>query len=105
MDGHSLSARWGLPARPARRWISHARHDAPSTPHRRPSRAEGHQPHREPSVVSVPPSSLITLDGSHGEGGGQILRTSLTLSLLTGRPFRIEQIRANRDRPGLRRNT
>jgi RNA 3'-terminal phosphate cyclase (ATP) len=45
---------------------------------------------------------LITLDGSHGEGGGQILRTALSLSLLTGRPFRIVRIRANRDKPGLR---
>ena len=44
----------------------------------------------------------VTLDGSHGEGGGQILRTALTLSLLTGRPFRLVKIRANRDRPGLR---
>ena len=35
-------------------------------------------------------------------GGGQILRTALTLSLLTGRPFRIVKIRANRDKPGLR---
>ncbi len=47
-------------------------------------------------------SRLVTLDGSHGEGGGQILRTALTLALLTGRPFRIVKIRANRDKPGLR---
>ncbi|HEV3166501.1 MAG TPA: RNA 3'-terminal phosphate cyclase [Isosphaeraceae bacterium] len=45
---------------------------------------------------------LVTLDGSAGEGGGQILRTALTLSLLTGRPFRIVKIRANREKPGLR---
>jgi RNA 3'-terminal phosphate cyclase (ATP) len=45
---------------------------------------------------------LVTLDGSQGEGGGQILRTALTLALLTGRPFRIVKIRANRDKPGLR---
>jgi RNA 3'-terminal phosphate cyclase (ATP) len=44
----------------------------------------------------------VELDGSHGEGGGQILRTALTLSLLTGRPFRMVKIRANRDKPGLR---
>ena len=37
-----------------------------------------------------------------GEGGGQILRTALTLSLLTGRSFRIDRIRANRTKPGLR---
>ena len=45
---------------------------------------------------------LVTLDGSRGEGGGQILRTALSLSLLTGRPFRIVKIRANRSQPGLR---
>ena len=45
---------------------------------------------------------LVTLDGSHGEGGGQILRTALSLSLLTGRPFRMIKIRANREKPGLR---
>ncbi len=53
-------------------------------------------------MASEPGSRLVTLDGSNGEGGGQILRTALTLSLLTGRPFRIVKIRANRDRPGLR---
>jgi RNA 3'-terminal phosphate cyclase (ATP) len=46
---------------------------------------------------------MLTIDGSQGEGGGQILRTSLGLSMLTGRPFRIEKIRANRDKPGLMR--
>lgn len=45
----------------------------------------------------------IVIDGSDGEGGGQILRTSLALSLVTGRPFRIEKIRAGRQRPGLLR--
>jgi RNA 3'-terminal phosphate cyclase (ATP) len=45
---------------------------------------------------------VVRLDGSRGEGGGQILRTALTLSLLTGRSFRIEKIRANREKPGLR---
>lgn len=43
----------------------------------------------------------VLLDGSSGEGGGQILRTALTLSMLTARPFRMERIRANRERPGL----
>lgn len=37
-----------------------------------------------------------------GEGGGQIVRTSLALSLITGKPFRIENVRAGRDKPGLR---
>ncbi len=46
---------------------------------------------------------MIRIDGSAGEGGGQILRTSLALSLLTGRPFRIEKIRAGRKKPGLLR--
>ena len=45
---------------------------------------------------------LITIDGSLGEGGGQILRTSLALSCITGTPFEIRNIRANRDKPGLR---
>jgi RNA 3'-terminal phosphate cyclase (ATP) len=44
---------------------------------------------------------MLVLDGSHGEGGGQVLRTALTLSMATGKPFRIRQIRAKRTRPGL----
>lgn len=43
----------------------------------------------------------IEIDGSHGEGGGQVLRTALTLSALTGRPVRLRQIRAARPKPGL----
>ena len=43
------------------------------------------------------------LDGSSGEGGGQILRTALSLSVVTGKPFFIEKIRAGRERPGLLR--
>jgi RNA 3'-terminal phosphate cyclase (ATP) len=46
---------------------------------------------------------MIELDGSTGEGGGQILRTSLTLAMITGRPFRIRRIRARRSKPGLMR--
>jgi RNA 3'-terminal phosphate cyclase (ATP) len=46
---------------------------------------------------------MITIDGSQGEGGGQILRTSLALSLVTGQPFRMERIRAKRQKPGLLR--
>lgn len=46
---------------------------------------------------------MIRIDGSFGEGGGQILRTSLSLSLATGKAFRIENIRAGRERPGLLR--
>jgi RNA 3'-phosphate cyclase len=43
----------------------------------------------------------IELDGSFGEGGGQILRTSLALSLLTGKPFHLHNVRARRPKPGL----
>ena len=48
-------------------------------------------------------AGVIELDGSAGEGGGQILRSALTLSMITGRPFRIRRIRANRSKPGLMR--
>ena len=47
-------------------------------------------------------TTSIEIDGGSGEGGGQVLRSALSLSLLTGRPFRLSRIRANRDRPGLR---
>lgn len=46
---------------------------------------------------------MITIDGSFGEGGGQVLRTALALAMCTGQPFRIENIRAKRDKPGLLR--
>src|SRR5262245_23399618 len=45
---------------------------------------------------------LIALDGGQGEGGGQILRTALALSALTGQGFEITRIRARRTQPGLR---
>lgn len=48
-------------------------------------------------------STLLQIDGSRGEGGGQILRTSLALSMLTGTPFRMTRIRARREKPGLMR--
>jgi RNA 3'-terminal phosphate cyclase (ATP) len=53
--------------------------------------------------TEVVKAETIRIDGSFGEGGGQILRSSLSLSLVTGKPFRIEHIRANRDKPGLLR--
>jgi RNA 3'-terminal phosphate cyclase (ATP) len=46
--------------------------------------------------------SLVTIDGSTGEGGGQILRTALSLAILLGRPLRVVNIRAGRKQPGLR---
>ena len=46
---------------------------------------------------------MIQIDGSFGEGGGQIVRTSLALSLVTGQPLTIDKIRAGRGKPGLMR--
>jgi RNA 3'-terminal phosphate cyclase (ATP) len=46
---------------------------------------------------------MLKIDGSLGEGGGQVLRSCLALSALTGTPFEIEKIRANRKKPGLMR--
>lgn len=46
---------------------------------------------------------MIELDGSAGEGGGQILRSGLALAMCTGQPLRITQIRAKRSKPGLMR--
>lgn len=48
-------------------------------------------------------SSPLLIDGSQGEGGGQIVRSSLALALVTGRPVTIENIRAGREKPGLMR--
>jgi RNA 3'-terminal phosphate cyclase (ATP) len=47
--------------------------------------------------------SALKIDGAQGEGGGQILRSALALSLVTGRPIEVERIRAGRDKPGLLR--
>src|SRR5688572_12679819 len=46
---------------------------------------------------------MLQLDGSEGEGGGQVLRTALGLSLVAGQAFRIEGIRSKRSKPGLQR--
>ncbi len=75
-------------------WTTHAGHG--------PIGSAG--PHRvaEGGIRVAKGGVMVKLDGARGEGGGQILRTALTLSLLTGRPFRIDRIRANRDKPGLR---
>lgn len=57
-----------------------------------------HLPRPPPAATTV---CVITLDGSLGEGGGQVLRTALSLSLVTGKEFCIANIRANRKKPGL----
>jgi RNA 3'-phosphate cyclase len=44
---------------------------------------------------------VIEIDGSYGEGGGQLVRTAVALSALTGRPLRLHNVRASRARPGL----
>ncbi|MDR3635807.1 MAG: RNA 3'-terminal phosphate cyclase [Isosphaeraceae bacterium] len=92
------SERYWDPEPPAGRrkvWVRHVGHrEAVFAPHRAPRPAL-----QEARAV---PSRMVTLDGSHGEGGGQILRTALSLSLLTGKPFRMTRVRANRDKPGLR---
>lgn len=48
-------------------------------------------------------AEMMLIDGSTGEGGGQVLRTSLALSMLTGIPVTIDKIRANRSKDGLLR--
>ena len=45
---------------------------------------------------------LVKIDGSQGEGGGQIVRTAISLSAITGKPVEVTNIRANRVNPGLR---
>ena len=46
---------------------------------------------------------MITIDGSQGEGGGQVLRTALSLSAITGTEIELKKIRAGRTKPGLKR--
>src|SRR4051794_469223 len=103
MDWRTLSARWNGnnngsshaqgPSDTPRRWIAHASHERSAMPHRagpgsrprlRPegesSAVSGSDPTSQPDPNPRPAPRLITLDGSKGEGGGQILRTALTLS-------------------------
>ncbi len=51
--------------------------------------------------IQYPTSPMLEIDGSYGEGGGQVLRTSLSLAAITGQPIRIAGIRAKRKKPGL----
>ena len=44
---------------------------------------------------------MIEIDGSHGEGGGQLVRLACALAAITGTPIRLANIRARRDPPGL----
>ncbi|PTQ62254.1 RNA 3'-terminal phosphate cyclase (ATP) [Sphingomonas aurantiaca] len=46
---------------------------------------------------------MIIIDGSEGEGGGQVVRNACALSLVTGQPFRITNARGKREKPGLMR--
>lgn len=55
------------------------------------------------SIIPKTSSEYVEIDGAMGEGGGQVLRTSLTLSICTGKPFRITNIRSKRKKPGLQR--
>src|SRR4051794_33732939 len=111
MDGnlgrmHGGVRRRDEPATPARpkRWSTHQAHDAIPPPIRvswgRTGQPGDGKPGGTPAVSASAPRSnpFVILDGSHGEGGGQILRTALSLSLLTGRPFRMIKIRANREK-------
>ena len=74
-----------------KRWASHAPHDAIPPPVRVSWNAQ--KKHGQPGDVPLVPASpypsesFVDLDGSHGEGGGQILRTALSLSLKTVRTW------------------
>jgi RNA 3'-terminal phosphate cyclase (ATP) len=71
----------------------------PTTP------SEGDEVHADFDVVLRPASAgaPLVLDGSAGEGGGQILRTALALAMATGTPFVLDNIRGGRKKPGLMR--
>ncbi len=88
---------WARDTQTGKRWTTHHRH-APIGDH-----DVGPGPHARAAEPAAPPSEAprwITLDGSTGEGDGQILPAALTLSLLTGIPFRLVNTRADRENPG-----
>jgi RNA 3'-terminal phosphate cyclase (ATP) len=99
-------SRSGAAGTKPRRWKAHSAHVSVAAPHPL-DRPRLYRPEEFPEMSSSSNPSpgahdRVLLDGSRGEGGGQILRTALTLSLLTGRSFRMVKVRANRDKPGLR---
>lgn len=61
------------------------------------------KPKKKHNKNNIMSTDIIQLDGSTGEGGGQILRSALSLSACTGQPFEIINIRAKRPKPGLMR--
>lgn len=98
MDGTPApSGWWGASPRGPRRWLAHARHDGA-----RPHGAVERDRASASGGCAMASPGMVMLDGSRGEGGGQVLRTALGLSLITGKSFRIKKIRDNREKPGLR---
>lgn len=77
--------------------------DAPSAASELAMTADSHHNPVRTEVRVAKSNAPLVLDGSAGEGGGQILRSSLALSVLTGTPFVLEDIRAGRRTPGLAR--
>src|SRR5262249_22025051 len=65
--------------------------------------AHGMRDGQHPCLAAGSPLTMLDIDGSRGEGGGQILRTSLALAMLTGKPFVMRNIPAGGAKPRLRR--
>lgn len=101
MDGPLMTPEWRGASRTSKRWQRHVGHVGFVEPHvaSRITWFSGRWWETDEMPGSAQPAII---DGSSGEGGGQILRTSLSLAMLTGRPFRIVKLRQNRSKPGLR---